>query len=81
MKKKQTAVEWLLNEISDNHKTPRQWQEIVKQAKEMEREQIINAIILNQNGLLRRKTIVEAQQYYNETYNNLKPGTGETEQQ
>jgi hypothetical protein len=66
--KKQTAVEWLLNEIADNHKTPRQWQEIAEQAKAMEKEQIKNAIICNQNGLLRRKTVLEAEQYYNETY-------------
>lgn len=36
---------------------------------EMEKEQIIDAILNNQNGLLRRKTIIEAEQYYNETYN------------
>lgn len=42
--------------------------EIYIQAKQIEKEQIMDAIINNQNGLLRRKTIIEAEQYYNETY-------------
>ncbi len=36
----QTAVEWLLNEIADNNKTPRQWKEIAEQAKAMEQQQM-----------------------------------------
>ena len=61
--KQQTAVEWLVEEYHLPKDSP-----LVIQAKQMEKEQIKNAIILNQNGLLRRKTILEAEQYYNETY-------------
>ena len=42
---------------------------LIEQARQMEKEQILDAIIINQNGLLRRKTIIEAEKYYNETYN------------
>ena len=35
----------------------------------MEKKQMLDAIVNNQNGLLRRKTVLEAEQYYNETYN------------
>ena len=61
--KQMTAVEWLLNEIADNYKTPRQWQEIAEQAKEMEREQIEKAY---EKGA---EESWDAEQYYNETYN------------
>ena len=42
--------------------------ELEEQAKEMFEKQILDAICMNQNGLLRRKTVLEAKQYYNETY-------------
>ena len=69
---KETAVEWFLKEIIKNAR--RDWKdtnvyELAEQAKQMEKEQIKDAIIHNQNGLLRRKTVLEAEQYYNETYN------------
>jgi hypothetical protein len=70
---KQTAVEWLSQQILDNWNDidagARNIMEFFEQAKAMEKEQIKNAIIHNQNGLLRRKTVLEAEQYYNETYN------------
>jgi hypothetical protein len=40
----QTAVEWLLNEIADNFKTPNQWKKVIDQAKAMEKEQIFNFV-------------------------------------
>jgi hypothetical protein len=59
---KQTAVEWLYNlskqrelDIFD-----------LEQAKAMEKEQIINAWIADDNKLQR----LAAEQYYNETYGN-----------
>lgn len=61
----QSAVEWLARKIYFEGLDD----EFVKQAKEIEKKQIIDAILNNQNGLLRRKTIIEAEQYYNETYN------------
>lgn len=40
--KKQTAVDWLLQQF-DGEKTPRQWEEVFKQAKELEKQQIVNS--------------------------------------
>ena len=80
---KQTAVEWLIEQLKEydwaDIKDSQNWiikidalilTAKVEQAKAMEKEQIKNAIIHNQNGLLRRKTVLEAEQYYNETYKN-----------
>jgi len=60
-----TAVEWLVDKWSAQGTI---YSSDITQAKAMEKEQIKNAIICNQNGLLRRKTVLEAEQYYNETY-------------
>ena len=65
----QTAVDYLFERLFDTPKDKFEWYAILEQAKQMEKEQIIDAILNNQNGLLRRKTIIEAEQYYNETYN------------
>jgi len=42
---KQTAIEWLFQELNDyyNLKSTKSKREILEQAKEMERQQIINA--------------------------------------
>lgn len=79
--KQQTAVEWIINELrqlafnkeqhlgmGDIRLTQGHIDELEEQAKQMEKEQILDAICANQNGLLRRNTILEAKQYYNETY-------------
>jgi len=69
--KQQTAVEWLVSEIKSQliaRVSELDLHSLEQQAKAMEKEQIKNAIICNQNGLLRRKTVLEAEQYYNETY-------------
>jgi hypothetical protein len=60
---KQTAVEWLIEEI---HKNMGVWipQHIQEQAKEMEKQQIIDAWIVSDNPLQR----MEAEKYYNVTY-------------
>ena len=79
--KNQTAVEWLLNnlhEIGVNHnlsiKAEKGWlekrNEIIKQAKAMEKEQIMKAYgqgIADEAGEILDAT-KDAQQYYNETY-------------
>lgn len=62
-----TAVEWLASKLSITFQT--MYDEEIKQAKAMEKKQILDAIICNQNGLLRRKDILDAEKYYNETYN------------
>ncbi len=70
--KKQTAVEWLVRKINDEliGEIPmHRWdeiREIVQQAKEMEKEQIIDAY--NESFRLRDKPYSTAIKYYNETY-------------
>jgi hypothetical protein len=60
---KQTAVEWLLENIAY---IPMGFEiDIIKQAKAMEKEQIKDAWIATDNELQR----LAAEQYYNETYN------------
>ena len=76
---KQTAVEWLRNEIDNELKVIDNLygkeiigrkiafafvKRILIQAKEMEKEQIINAWIATDNELQR----ISAEKYYNETY-------------
>jgi hypothetical protein len=41
--KKQTAIEWLISQLWEAKKTKSNWKELEKKAKEIEREQIINA--------------------------------------
>jgi hypothetical protein len=60
---KQTAVEWLVEQICGDHTS--EWQEQIKQAKEMEKEQIIDAW---DNGCEDDGIIDNAEQYYNETF-------------
>jgi hypothetical protein len=62
--KKQTAVQWLIEEIKNDSllqaKSTEEWNEIFRKAKQMEREQIVDAY---NNGDLR-----SADLYYKETY-------------
>jgi hypothetical protein len=63
---KKTAVEWLANEMPViDWKVP-YWKIKLEKAKEMEKEQIIDAFIL---GELQQGFEDEAEQYYNETFN------------
>lgn len=70
---KQTAVEWLkgvIDSFGNKHELQMSWStldEIIEQAKEMEKEQILDAA----NKLLYHNTgpgDTAAEQYYNETY-------------
>jgi hypothetical protein len=80
---KQTAVEWLFEQISSskyyykimediNSRNTVAQSNIFEQAKEMEKKQIINAC--NQtdfediNGMGIHETITKGEQYYNETF-------------
>jgi hypothetical protein len=77
--KKQTAVEWLEEQFKKvNHLTENEWIELFNQAKEMEKQQIIDAwyIGVEKEGeehghtfLWHRKDLAE--QYYNETFKQL----------
>jgi len=71
---KQTAVEWLVEELSLKSKALKimlnAHKEIVEQAKAMEKEQIIEAwnIRAKIDGVLTYTDNRTAEQYYNETY-------------
>ena len=64
---KQTAVEWLIEELTKQNMFMHLFAKEIEQAKTMEKEQIINAA----NTLLYRGTgpgDMWAEQYYNENY-------------
>jgi hypothetical protein len=69
---KQTAVEWLQQALEDtilDHEQIMQTIGLFEQAKEMEKEQIINA---NRDGVdmvVDKKDFISGEQYYNETFN------------
>ena len=66
-----TAVEWLFEQIPSEWSSSRAAFEAFEQAKEMEKEHIVNAYLKKRKrtdllGAL--KKIDEAEQYYNETF-------------
>ena len=66
---KQTAVEWLVEQICGHH--TEQWQKEIQQAKEMEKEQIIEAHRMSsiESGF-EHSAEDWANTYYNETFKN-----------
>ena len=65
---KQTAVEWLEHEVSNLVVTTKEYVMIlINQAKEMEKEQIIDAVEDGQRTDFYVK-YYDAEQYYNETF-------------
>jgi hypothetical protein len=62
--KKQTAVEWLISQLWEAKKTKSNWKELEKQAKEIEREQIINAY---DSGTF----FLEGNDYFENTFKNV----------
>ena len=71
MEKKQTAVEWLEEQLNPDMKTMQGniIQGLLEQAKEMEKEQIIDAHYEGQCDDHEGYPIFISEQYYNETYN------------
>jgi hypothetical protein len=63
---KQTAVEWLVYVVQSNIAPNYIPKEIVKQAKEMEKQQIIDAFIGYDSDT--KDNLEVAEQYYNETF-------------
>ncbi len=70
--KQQTAVEWLylqMKKYCDDSNVPN---DLLEQAKEIEKEQIINAFEQGENNSVDyfnpENRIKESEQYYNETY-------------
>ena len=73
--KEQTAVDWLFKQLWDEPQDKFTWYAILKQAKEKEKEQIIDAWLSAWkdsmfNPLEDKYYQPEAEQYYNETFNN-----------
>jgi hypothetical protein len=67
---KQTALEWFFDNLK-NHEIQAEHYGLYKQAKEMEKEQIIDAYIQKRNKCNMSKAmqiISNAEQYYNKTY-------------
>ena len=60
-----TAVEWLFQQLWETPKDKFTWHSILEQAKEMEKEQIIDAW---DNGCEDDGIIDNAEQYYNKTF-------------
>jgi len=67
MEQKQTAVEWLVEQICGDHTS--EWQEQIDQAKAMEKEQIVEAYDAGLfDGTMDDVNDRMHKQYYNETY-------------
>ncbi len=68
--KQQTAVEWLIEKCACADLRPELWEIIKQQAKEMEKEQIINSFCNGDNtDCTSEQNIKEfAEQYYKQTY-------------
>lgn len=69
MEKKQTAIEWLVSNISSKIDkeywcSQKEITEFVEQANEMEKQQIIDAYKYG----IQDEYVIGAEQYYNETY-------------
>ena len=63
-----TAVEWLLEHLERNIMWTDKAEKIAEQAKEMEKEQIINAHLTGLIHPLEIEATKQAEQYYNETF-------------
>lgn len=64
----QTAVEWLVDELTENGIQHLDMaDDIIQQAKEMEKEQIVDAYCESRMRVI-EKNIITAEQYYTKTY-------------
>ena len=68
---KQTAVEWLLEELNDNGFSHLDLAtDIIKQAKEMEKQQIKQAYNDGKAAVIHIENNMSLEEYYNETFKN-----------
>jgi hypothetical protein len=67
MENKQTAVEWLVEKIQQGNPSFK-FDALIRQAKEMEKEQIKDAHLLGLIHSLEMEATKQAEQYYNENY-------------
>jgi len=65
---KQTAAEWLFEKLWETPKDKFTWHSILEQAKQMEKEQIINAHLIGLITSMEMEATKQAEQYYNENY-------------
>jgi hypothetical protein len=65
---KQTAVEWLLGQLPTINKTDPWYSRIIEQAKQKEKEQIVDAHLTGLIYPLEIEATKQAEQYYNETF-------------
>ena len=63
---KQSSIEWLINKCACADLRPELWNIIKEQAKEMHKQEIIDAVHLC--GYIGGATDEEAEQYYNDTF-------------
>jgi hypothetical protein len=71
---KQTAVEWLISKIEVNSNpslTQKEMIVYIEQAKEMEKQQIIDAqsYAISKADMTNNRGFFDCEQYYNETFN------------
>jgi predicted oxidoreductase (fatty acid repression mutant protein) len=66
--KQQTAVEWLVEQMPTAFKNLTINKKIIQQAKEMEKQQIINSHLTGLIHPLEMEATKQAEQYYKETY-------------
>lgn len=64
MENKQTAVDWLFEQLWDTPKDKFEWHAILAKAKEIHKEEIIKAWIATDNEL----QVIAAERYYREKY-------------
>jgi hypothetical protein len=68
---KQTAVQWLFEKLPTIDKYDPYYADIIQQAKEIEKQQIMKAVF-DSMGTNLDPNIGRAELYYNETYKNTK---------
>ena len=66
---KQTAVEWLVKNTPNIYWEDAYWADLFEQAKEMEKQQIIDAYADGRISVVSGK-IISYDEYYNETFKN-----------
>ena len=68
METKQTAVDYIVNVVNSCIAPDYIPNEIIKQAKQMEKEQIKDAHLIGLISSMEMEATKQAEQYYNETY-------------
>lgn len=71
MNKQELAVEWLFKKLWEEPKDKFTWYSLLKQAKELNKEQIISGYLSGVVQPLERDAVEQSEHYYNEKYENL----------